>query len=248
LPLECTGFGGVSVRPHAHTPKSGVLPRRFPKTRYSDGGPNWLAETLTLIYGEDLHSLLNRRVFSALGIPASQLSWRDNYYRPTTINGIPNREFGGISASVDAMARLGLLYLRGGRWEGGQQLLDPGFVQAVGLRPSQLIGLPEVEPQTYPGASEHYGLMWWNNADGSLPDVPRDAYWAWGLYESLIVVIPSLDIVATRASWNGWQDVSGDNVWTSDYGFIQPFIEPIAQSIALDSPHKILLPLVHTSP
>ena len=34
-------------------------------------------------------------------------------------------------------------------------------------------------------------------------DVPDDAYWSWGLYDSLIVVIPSLDIVVARAreSW-----------------------------------------------
>jgi CubicO group peptidase (beta-lactamase class C family) len=214
---------------------------------YSDGGPNWLAEALTLVYQQDLYTLLAQRVFTPLGIPESQLSWRDHYYRPSTIDGIVNREFGGISASVDAMVRLGLLYLRGGRWNSGQ-ILDPGFVQAVGISQSPLFGLPEVDPQIYPQASEHYGLMWWNNADGSMPNVPRDAYWAWGLYESLIVVIPSLDIVATRASWGGWQDVDSENLWTSDYQFIQPFIEPIAQSVALGSPYKLLFPLIQTHP
>jgi hypothetical protein len=98
------------------------------------------------------------------------------------------------------------------------------------------MGLPEQDPQLYPNASEHYGLLWWNNADGSMPNVPRDAFWAWGLYESLIVVIPSLDIVATRASWDGWQDVDDANPWTSDYQVIQPFLEPIAQSVNSPAP------------
>ena len=55
----------------------------------------------------------------------------------------------------------------------------------------------------YGDASAHYGLLWWNNADRTLARVPADAYWSWGLYDSLIVVIPSLDVVVARAggSW-----------------------------------------------
>jgi CubicO group peptidase (beta-lactamase class C family) len=216
---------------------------------YSDGGPNWLGEALTLTYREDLHTLLDRRVFSPLGIPASQLTWRDNHYRPGTIDGILNREFGGISASVDAMARLGLLYLREGRWAEGQQILPAYFVQEVASGQPQLVGLPVFEAQNYPRATDHYGLLWWNNSDGSMPNIPHDAYWTWGLYESLILVIPSLDIVATRASFQGWQEVDELNPWSSDYRFIEPFIEPIAQAAILAVPlkqHKLWIPLVGT--
>ena len=49
------------------------------------------------------------------------------------------------------------------------------------------------------GASSHYGLLWWNNNDGKIDGVPRDAFWSWGLKESFIIVIPSLDLVAVRA-------------------------------------------------
>jgi hypothetical protein len=133
---------------------------------------------------------------------------------------------------------LGLLYLRGGRWEGGQQILPESFVRGAGGQVPEILGLPEQDPQLYPNASEHYGLLWWNNADGSMPNVPRDAFWAWGLYESLIVVIPSLDIVATRASWEGWQDVNESNPWTSDYRYLEPFIEPIAQAVNSPAPQQ----------
>ena len=54
-------------------------------------------------------------------------------------------------------------------------------------------------------ASDHYGVLWWTNEDGTLPDVPRDAYWAWGLNDSVIAVIPSLDIVVSRAGPSGWR-------------------------------------------
>ena len=99
--------------------------------RYSDGGPNWLAEALTLSYQEDLSTLLFDRVFTPIGIGTLDLTWRSNLYRPTTIDGIPNREFGsGISANVKAMARLGYLFLRKGNWN-GQQILTPDFVDLV---------------------------------------------------------------------------------------------------------------------
>src|SRR5204863_1145078 len=76
-----------------------------PGTRwaYSDGGPNWLAECVTLAYGQDLDALMFERVFTPLGIGREDLVWRKNAYRPAEINGIPRREFGaGISADVDA--------------------------------------------------------------------------------------------------------------------------------------------------
>jgi hypothetical protein len=36
-------------------------------------------------------------------------------------------------------------------------------------------------------------VLWWTNKSGTMPNVPTDTYWAWGLGEELIVVIPSLD-------------------------------------------------------
>jgi CubicO group peptidase (beta-lactamase class C family) len=58
-----------------------------PGTRwsYSDGGPNWLAECLTQIYGRDLNDLMFERVFSPIGVKDSDLHWRKNTYRPELI-------------------------------------------------------------------------------------------------------------------------------------------------------------------
>jgi CubicO group peptidase (beta-lactamase class C family) len=68
---------------------------------YSDGGPNWLADILTVVYQRDLDDLMFERVFQPIGITRADLKWRFNSYRPKTINGINRREFGsGISANV----------------------------------------------------------------------------------------------------------------------------------------------------
>ena len=196
------------------------------KWSYSDGGPNWLADCLTHVYGRDLRDLLFERVFSRLGVAQDDLTWRDNAYRPQQLDGVARREFGsGISANVDAMARIGYLYLRGGRWR-SEQLLPEAFVRAVAKTPASADGLPVVEPEHYGSASHHYGLLWWNNNDGALQELPRDAFWSWGLYDSLIVVIPTLDLVVTRAG-RSFGDRGGDH-----YDVLRPFLTPIARAAA----------------
>ncbi|MCA9213106.1 MAG: serine hydrolase, partial [Planctomycetales bacterium] len=155
---------------------------------YSDGGPNWLAECLTLKYRRDLRDVMFERIFTPIGIAEDDLTWRKNQYRDDEIDGIKRREFGaGIHANVDALARLGFLYLREGRWR-DQQLLSKSFVRFATRPVDDVIGLPEWDGGKSQGnASDQYGLLWWTNADGSLRRVPRDAYWAWGLYDSLII-------------------------------------------------------------
>ena len=192
------------------------------KWLYSDGGPNWLAECVTLAYRRDLDDLMFARIFTPLGITRQDLVWRKNSYRTKQIDGIERREFGsGISANVDAMARVGLLYLRGGTWQ-GQRLLPADFVQEASRPQQQLKGLEELDAEHHGNASEHYGLLWWNNGDGALAEVPRDAFWSWGLYDSLIVVIPSLEIVAARAGKSWQRRAGGDH-----YEVLRPFLEPM---------------------
>ncbi|MBW3596453.1 MAG: DUF4185 domain-containing protein [Planctomycetes bacterium] len=192
---------------------------------YSDGGPNWLAECLTLRYGRDLDEVMFERVFTPLGITRRDLRWRNNAYRPHEIEGVGRREFGaGFHANVDAMARIGLLYLREGRWR-DKQIVPREFV-AMCRRPVEAVeGVPVWKGDQHDNASDHYGLLWWNNADGSLTNVPRDAYWSWGLYDSLILVIPSLDLVAARAG-KSWKRTSDDH-----YAVLAPYYEPLVAAV-----------------
>ncbi|GJM44370.1 MAG: hypothetical protein DHS20C21_12120 [Gemmatimonadota bacterium] len=198
--------------------------------QYSDGGANWLADVLTVAFGEDLESVMFTRVLTPLGIGSSDFQWRDNAYRADTIEGIKSREFAsGISADVDAMARLGYLYLRGGEWD-GLRILPTSFVAQAATSDPSIAGLPEEDPVKYPNATDHYGLLWWNNNDGALSGVPTDTYWAWGLNENLIVVMPSYDLVVARGSDDGWQ--SG---WSGDYSVLAPFLQPIAAAVTVVS-------------
>ncbi len=196
---------------------------------YSDAGPNWLAECLTLVYRRDLDALMFERVFTPLGISRDDLRWRNNQYREHQIDGLPRREFGaGIHANVEALSRLGYLYLRSGRWQ-DQQILAETFVKTASRPLAVVSDLPEWPADTHGNASAHYGLLWWNNADGALPNVPRDAYWAWGLYDSLIAVIPSLDLVVVRGGANGrsWPREKD----ASHYQVLEPFLGPVVAAV-----------------
>jgi CubicO group peptidase (beta-lactamase class C family) len=202
-----------------------LLFRPGTKWHYSDAGPNWLAECLTLAYRRDLDDLMFERVFTPIGISREDLRWRNNSYREHQIEGIARREFGaGIHANVEALSRVGYLYLRNGRWK-DQQILSEDFVRMATRPVEAVVNLPEWPGGTHGNASAHYGLLWWTNADGALATVPRDAYWAWGLYDSLIIVIPSLDLVVVRGGANGRQwprEASADH-----YAVLEPLLAPI---------------------
>ncbi|HUG91954.1 MAG TPA: serine hydrolase, partial [Planctomycetaceae bacterium] len=192
---------------------------------YSDGGPNWLAECITLVYKRDLEDLMFERVFRPLGIGREDLRWRNNQYRPHEIEGLPRREFGaGIHANVEALSRLGYLYLRQGRWK-DQQILSSEFVRIASRPVESVVGLKERDAKAHGNASDHYGLLWWNNADGALQNVPRDACWAWGLFDSLIVVMPSLDLVVVRGGEQGKRLARDDDA--DHYEVLGPFLDPI---------------------
>lgn len=220
---------------------------------YSDAGLNWLADVLTTVYNEDLASVLNTQVWTALGLNSSfggpgdpggtsnaDVHWRDNRLRPEgdPPPAIRKRELAsGIFANANAMARVGLLFLRKGVW-GDQPILSEQFVATVSTPPAETASATNADPTNFPGATSHYGVLWWTNAGGQLANVPTDAYWAWGLFDSLIVVIPSLDIVAVRVGPGVPDDATpgvrtwNDFNWNGDYEVLAPFLDPIARSVA----------------
>lgn len=186
---------------------------------YSDGGVNWLAEVFTLTFGQDLKTLMFNRVFNLLGITGSDLTWRDNYYRSDKINGIKNRELGsGISANVDALARIGYLMLRNGQWE-GQEIIQSIYLETATKPVAEFTTLPSLTVK-FPDAPKHYGLLIWNNADSSLQNIPTDTYTSWGKDESFIIVIPSLDMVISRAGGT-WRN---DPVNEDFHGYLEDFL------------------------
>jgi len=159
-----------------------------PGTRgiYSNDTSNMLAELLTLKYGEDLSAVLKREVMDPIGVSAEEWRWRDNQFRPKKINDLASREFAsGLTITHRALARIGYLYLREGRWK-DRQIISKEYIKTA------------TTPTKLPAPFPYYAFFWGSNGLGTYADMPKDAYWALGLGDSFVVVCPRMDIVAVR--------------------------------------------------
>lgn len=99
--------------------------------------------------------------------------------------------FGGFVMSSQVytnardLARLGLLYLNRGRWN-GEQILPESWIDFVRTPAPSTVAT---------GGS--YGGQWWLVSDGRT-DVPPDAYTTAGLRGQYAIVVPSHDLVIVR--------------------------------------------------
>jgi CubicO group peptidase (beta-lactamase class C family) len=117
-----------------------------------------------------------------------------------------------MSANVDAMARLGYLYLNGGNWN-GRQIVSRAHVDLSTKSYYSRIPISMLR---------QYGLLWWNNNSGYLAGVPRDAYWSTGKNNNHTLVVPSLNLVAVRIGIDGWSNHGGNHA---------QFFKPICDAV-----------------
>jgi CubicO group peptidase (beta-lactamase class C family) len=129
----------------------------------------------------DLRALLRERVMRPLGVPDSE--WSVGYGQTFEVAGLKLvGTWGGGSYTARAVARVGALLLRAGEWR-GERLLDPAAARAI---------------TGDAGTPGHGGIGWWSNESGKYPRLPSDAFWASGAGHQVLLVVPSLALVAVR--------------------------------------------------
>ena len=96
----------------------------------------------------------------------------------TDRNGLPLGGW-GLQLSVREMAKLGYLYLRGGRWD-GQEIVPPDWVKAATAR----------HTSTDSAIGTGYGYQWWTNAQ-------HPAFMALGRGGQTVYVRPDKDLVVS---------------------------------------------------
>jgi CubicO group peptidase (beta-lactamase class C family) len=133
---------------------------------YDNGGTHLLAHVLTTAVGEPLDSFAARELFGPLGIEQWQW-WKDP-------DGVPYGD-AHLLLSADSLARLGTLWLRGGR-HADATLVNCGFVDAMTTPTSA-----PVPPEDVP-----YGWLVW--VDGS-------GFFAGGWAGQHVTVVPAADAV-----------------------------------------------------
>jgi CubicO group peptidase (beta-lactamase class C family) len=163
------------------------------KWSYNSGGSQLLSGVIRTATGRFIDDYANERLFRPLGI-------RDFHWKKTP-TGHPDTE-GGLYLSAGDLARIGLLYLRDGMWDGTRVLPD-GWVRSATTHHVTAV----------PGRWG-YGYQWWlTTRDG-------EEVWAGrGFGGQLLIVIPSRDIVAVVQAWN----VFGDKA--------RPIFEPLVSAI-----------------
>lgn len=86
-------------------------------------------------------------------------------------------------ATTRDWAKYGLLYLNKGNWN-GEQIISEDWVRYTATPTNTSEGI--------------YGAQFWLNAQGHLPDVPRDMFMADGYQGQRVIIIPSKDLVVVR--------------------------------------------------
>jgi CubicO group peptidase (beta-lactamase class C family) len=167
-----------AVNAYAHSVHQ---PLRFePGTnwRYRNSDPLTLmsiARRIVESKGQDWLSFPQRQLFDRIG--ARSFVLETDAWGNFIITGF---DFGGTRD----WARLGLLYLWDGMWQ-GQRIIPENWAEFVST--------------PAPGdPARGYGGLFWLNRGGAMPRLPADAYWMAGYMGQTTMIIPSRDLVVVR--------------------------------------------------
>jgi CubicO group peptidase (beta-lactamase class C family) len=167
----------------------GSLPERNSKQHgeefyYNNWGFNALGTIFEQQTGQKIFQVFNDSIGSKIGL--QDFNWQsDGRYDYSDVSVHPAYHF---DMTTRDMARIGLLILNKGNWD-GKQIISKEWINTI---TSKKIAVSK----DYGGGS--YGYMWWVNDGGYMvdfADVSNDAFSAQGHWSQLILIIPSRNIV-----------------------------------------------------
>ena len=139
---------------------------------YSSGTTNVLSRIVAdnVGYGEKYNDYLTKKLFRPLGMSSAVAAYDD---KGTWVAS------SFVHAQALDFAKFGLLYLRGGEWD-GEQLISEDWVNTAQI------------PHSEDESGSFYSWQWWVSGD------KYGTYWANGYEGQMISVIPSLDALVLR--------------------------------------------------
>jgi CubicO group peptidase (beta-lactamase class C family) len=165
---------------------------------YNSGNPYVLSALITKKTGRSALKFAEDTLFEPLGI--SSVRWGR-----VDAQGVKDGS-SGLYLQPRDMAKIGYLYLRNGVWD-GKRIIPSSWVDRV------------KEGKVKATQGLHYANLWW-----SLPE--RGAYMALGRHSQLIVVLPTLDIIAVMTG----------SMRDDEYYPIAKLIDDISNSVRSDKP------------
>lgn len=150
---------------------------------YSSGDAELLAYIFKRETGTDIENYARRHLFGPLKI-------RDYYWKRTPL-GVIDTE-GGLYLRTEDLAKIGLLYLRNGMWE-GQRIVSSDWVRE------------SVTPSVDAGKDFKYGYLWWLLPYGQ----PSQLAWAArGFGGQRLLVFPDENLIVASTAWHILKDTS----------------------------------------
>jgi CubicO group peptidase (beta-lactamase class C family) len=170
-------FRYVLERPIATTPGT--------KFVYNSGISLMLGEIIYNASGLRADKFAERYLFSPLGIT--------NYFWGKAPNGVVNT-LGGLALRPRDMAKIGYLFLNGGRWQGKQIVSEKWVKEST----KQQIGASQL-PTWF--LADGYGYQWWLGSFHVCGQTV-ESYSARGRGGQFIIIFPTLQMVAVFTGWN----------------------------------------------
>jgi len=165
-------------QPMSHTPGE--------KWTYNGGCSMMISGILKNAIGPDVVDYARKYLFDPIGI--ENWNWLN-------IRGGVTNTVSGLAMSRRDMARFGVLYLNGGRWQGKQIVPEDWVTRSTSV---QVLGKGDYFPYAY-------GYQWWRLQDVE-PTVAmlaiNDAYFALGIGGQFIFVVPHLNMVVVSTASN----------------------------------------------
>jgi len=145
---------------------------------YNSGGSHLMSGVILDATGRTIDYYAEEYVFGPLEI--------FDYHWKKTPRGLPDTE-GGLYLEAEQVAKIGLLYLRGGMWK-NERILDASFVSEAIAR--------QVDPVNRIGWA--YGYQWWRlDPEDNVP------VWAGlGFGGQYLLVLPGHNLIGVINSWN----------------------------------------------
>jgi CubicO group peptidase (beta-lactamase class C family) len=146
------------------------------KFRYWDDAIMQFGNVLTKAAGQPLDQLFKARISEPIGM--THWHWAQHDSATGRVLGWT----GGIHTSSRELARFGHLLLNRGNWN-GRQLLSKEAVRQI---------------TTDAGTPGICGIGCWSNNSGHCAKLPKDAFWGSGAGHQVVLVVPSLNLIAVR--------------------------------------------------
>jgi hypothetical protein len=144
---------------------------------YSSGATELLAHIFKSETGIDIERYAHLHLFGPLGIR--------HYFWKRTPLGVVDTE-GGLYLRAEDLAKIGLLYMRDGRWN-GQQLLTAEWIKE------------SLTPRIDAGEGFQYGYQWWLLPHG---EPKRLAWVARGMGGQRLIVFPEDQLIVVSTAWH----------------------------------------------